>query len=456
MKGMKNGIRTTSWVLTAGVLLAITAATAFVHGQMRDRIELIAANDNERILNSLLASLRDWDDFGSAIEADDSLSSRVAGVGVYLSDGESLYAWGGAPESVPVADVEAWNSGIDGMGRLVVPKPGEKILSFVVSSSRMGPPPGSPDRPAPESASPGDGDEAARAVPAARPSGEKPSFFFDTLGKGSWVRIDILHAGYWRSVAAMNVLFPLAWLALSLSTLYVRRLILRNIGYRERIEREKNLVVLGTAASTLAHEIKNPLLAIRLQTGIMRKTLPASAGAELDCIDREIERLSRMTYRINDYLREPAGNPVALDVVAFVREESLALLGRDAVMAESADGASFARVDPERFRSAFGNLLRNASESGGDAGEISIRAGRKGPFVEVEVLDRGKGIPLSDRSRLFEPFFTTKSSGTGIGLAISQRFAQAAGGDIRLEPRDGGGTVAVIRLPRADGGEDVR
>ena len=99
-------------------------------------------------------------------------------------------------------------------------------------------------------------------------------------------------------------------------------------------------------------------------------------------------------------------------------------------------------------QSLFENLLKNAVEStdGDSKMEISITASRD--RVRISVLDRGDGIDDEDHDRLFDPLFTTKDTGMGIGLAISRRFAEAAGGTLTLLPRKEGGTEARIDLPR--------
>jgi signal transduction histidine kinase len=107
------------------------------------------------------------------------------------------------------------------------------------------------------------------------------------------------------------------------------------------------------------------------------------------------------------------------------------------------------RIDPERYRSILENLLRNAIESGGNPEEIRIVMEARNGKVNIDVLDRGKGMAPADKARIFDPFFTTKSQGTGIGLAICVRFAKEAGGTICLEQREGGGTLARLTLPEA-------
>jgi two-component system sensor histidine kinase HydH len=468
---VKKGLRTTSFAVTMVAAVLLSLVTAFVYRQMRERITLLSANENERILNMLLASLRDHDDFGVAIESSSFLSARVAGVAVYFESGESLYAWGAVPatfraESVDHAqDFGAGEFGSvdrnrDAQSRFTIPDPKTRTQRFVIRSSRMAPPPHnkrqSSDAATVESEPP---DPSGPSDAAARKNG---SFFFNTLTKGEWLYIDIRHPEYWRERTLMDILFPIVGIAMILLAFYVRSLALKNADYRERIERQKNLVVLGTAASTLAHEIKNPLLAIRLQTGILGKMYPETGNEELGIINAEIERLSALTYRINDYLREPKGSPVEIVLAEFVRDCGKSVCGRDPVSLDETGGASV-YIDPDRFRSALGNLLGNALESGGDPALVEVRLSRADRFLVVDVLDRGKGISPETSRNLFEPFFTTKSRGTGIGLSISRRFIEAAGGTVDLVSRDDdgaldeggarelGGARARIRLPEGGG-----
>jgi two-component system sensor histidine kinase HydH len=282
--------------------------------------------------------------------------------------------------------------------------------------------------------------------------------FFSTLARSKYLYIDVIHPAYWRTQTLTAVFFPLCELALLVLVFFVRRLYLKNREYRERIESQKNLVVLGTAASTLAHEIKNPLLSIRLQTGILRKLYAGtgkeecSGGAELAVIDGEVERLSALTWRVNDFLRDALGNPVPLNSYTVLCETSRRLCGRD-IVDEGSVRDGMILMDGERARSVFENLIRNALESGGPEGEVGasiLRGGHGGRFagrLVITIADRGRGIAPGDLERAFDPFFTSKSTGTGIGLSISRRFVEAAGGDVVLENREGGGAAARITLP---------
>jgi two-component system sensor histidine kinase HydH len=264
------------------------------------------------------------------------------------------------------------------------------------------------------------------------------------------VYLEIRQNEFWGAQRLRQILFPLSLLILTATVFIFRHLILRNGEYKRRIEEQKSLVVLGTAASTLAHEIKNPLLSIRLQTSILERFCPPESRRELDIINAEVDRLSALSYRVNEYLRDPRGNACLVDLGEVFKTLSLRLLGRDVTLLRT-PGPLIARIDPERLISVGENILRNALESGGDPEEIRVELGLEEGQIRIDILDRGPGIPEGDKNRVFDPFFTTKSRGTGIGLAVAKRFVEAAGGNIRIGDREGGGCAVTVCLS-AQGG----
>jgi two-component system sensor histidine kinase HydH len=268
---------------------------------------------------------------------------------------------------------------------------------------------------------------------------------------GDYFYVDISQPAYWRTMIITSVLLPLCVVIIAALILAVRNLYMGNKEYRQRIEAQKNLVVLGTAASTLAHEIKNPLSSIRLQTGILTKLYSEKGGEEVAIINEEVDRLSELTYRVNDYLREGKGKATAVNITSLAAETGRRLCGRNIVAGGTPDTAGIqVFIDPERLRSVLENLIRNALESGSPADEVGIsitRAEENGETIVLTVFDRGRGIDEGDMGRIFDPFFTRKSAGTGIGLSISRRFTEAAGGTISIKNREGGGALAVVTLP---------
>jgi len=425
--------------LAAVAFLTLSGLAIIIAGGIAQKDRLESRNDVERTFSLLLAGLRDHRDFGETIESSSSLQKKVRGVGAYASDGTRLYDWGDVPATYAAATPAAASHGstVFEPEHSYADLPHRDAVALVLSPFRVGPPP------------PHDHERDAEPRPAddtRQTESASSYFFFTTLRNAETIYLEVRQPAYWRSRRAAEVLLPLVEVAIAALVLFVRLLILRNAEYRKRLEEQRSLVVLGTAASTLAHEIKNPLLSIRLQTRILEKTCPELARRELVIINEEVERLSALSHRVGDYLRDPAGRPVVIDPRDIAAEVGQRLCGRDILMPLESHGPSVA-IDPERLRSVLENLVRNALESGSSDDAVAIDIRPVDGAVRIDVLDRGAGITADVARNAFDPFFTTKSRGTGIGLAVCKRFVQAAGGTIGLEPRDGGGCIARMTLP---------
>jgi len=242
--------------------------------------------------------------------------------------------------------------------------------------------------------------------------------------------------------------------------------------YAQMKERDR-LAVLGQMAAGLAHEIRNPLGAIK---GAAQLLADPPEGLSLDPASREflgiileeVDRLDRVVGSVLDLSRSHDGASVPTDVNAIVRR-TLQILsaepGSEELKTELALDASLPRVaiDPEQLRQVLMNLVRNASQAMKGRGKVVVttrvrfgRGTRPGvvpgsdePFVEVTVADNGPGISQKALENLFMPFFTTKDKGTGLGLAISQRIVQNAGGRIEVRSYEGKGSTFAVILPAA-------
>ncbi|MDR2150733.1 MAG: HAMP domain-containing histidine kinase [Spirochaetaceae bacterium] len=396
---------------------------------IQDRARLIMENDNERIFNSI-SMIRQYEDFASLIE-NSALGDRITGFAVYDEELQLEYAWGTVP---PFFNPQLLaHQKRNRYGRYVIFNPQEKSIVQVMHNENAMP--------------------AARRSPPPRANNNgterlrmPPLLFFTLYASGKYVYLAVDHTEYWQTQVLVALLFPLCELAILILVFYIRHLYLRNREYRERIEAQKNLVVLGTAASTLAHEIKNPLLSIRIQTGILKKLLAGTGQEEIAIIEEEVERLQALAYRVNDYLRDAEGEPVCLNCYDILAETALRLCGRNIMHEDSIRNAAIL-MDPNRVRSVFENIIRNALESGSPPDAINAQLARCGTRLGITITDRGSGIAPEQSKRIFDPFFTSKSTGTGIGLSISRRFIEAAGGSIHIENRIDGGTAVYITLP---------
>ncbi|MDR1787391.1 MAG: HAMP domain-containing histidine kinase [Treponema sp.] len=434
-----------SWIGASAAWLLLCSLSVFIIWVWRDRAGLIRDNENERVFSALFADLRNYDSAESLIESNSLLQARIKGFALYRNDLSAASRWGNAPD-VFDASLIGETRYIGRFGRYTIPNRKSRSVTFVLKTDRIGPPPPVEERPP---LPPDIHDNRRGRVSEPRPQERRnaPRNPFSFMTGIQYIYIDISHESYWSTMLMTEVLSPFIILVLAAAVLFIRRLYIRNIEYRDRIEAQKNLVVLGTAAGTIAHEIKNPLLSIRLQTSILEKALPDAANNEINIINEEVDRLASLVQRVGDYLREGTGNAVTVDAAALLAETGERLCARN-ILAGRAPPA-FVRADPERLRSVFANIVRNAIESTSPLNDISASVEQTNAAVHIIISDKGKGIAEDDLERVFDPFFTRKSTGTGIGLSVSKRFVEAAGGTITIANREGGGVNVTVTLPLA-------
>jgi two-component system sensor histidine kinase HydH len=237
----------------------------------------------------------------------------------------------------------------------------------------------------------------------------------------------------------------------------------------ERMKERDRLAALGEMAAGLAHEIRNPLGAIKgaAQLLVGRDGMPVKgedAGEFISIIIEEVNRLNKVVSQFLDYARPYKGEPAEIDVNEVVRKTTQILEAHEHLQKVKLDvrlSADLPRVrgDAEQLRQVFLNLGLNAVEAMPEGGTLTIttarrRTQRRGEkptsFVEVRFHDTGKGIAREHIKNLFIPFFTTKEKGTGLGLPISQRIISQHGGAIDVRSEPGKGTAFTVYLPTAD------
>lgn len=436
----------TSWIVAAGVF---AAAALFGAYELRSRCftnGLLARNEAERTLNLLLNVARTsrsddaegerpqqnpvpWrpdpaeeaKNFAEALDGHPLLKERVLGLGAYGPDGSALFRYGTAPEEAEPLRRSAEMEGSPpriylfdrGRGSLQIYHP------FPVFRGRR-------DIPR----------DAADAGPA------EYVVFYE-------LKEEKLYAGN----AAASAVFALWLVFAAAGTLFVRSTLVKNAQYRDALRAQRELVALGSAASTLAHEIKNPLGAIRLQADLIGRLVPGAADRELAGIRDGVDRIRLLVERIGDFLREPGGIPERLDLGAYASQvlSRIAPAGGSLPLAVERPGLPVL-ADPPRLRSVIENVARNAYDAGGPPEGVDASVREEGRYAVLEIRDRGTGLPpAGERERIFDPFYTTKTRGFGLGLALSRRFVEAAGGTLTLEDREGGGATAKIALPKAEG-----
>ncbi len=240
----------------------------------------------------------------------------------------------------------------------------------------------------------------------------------------------------------------------------------------ERVKERDRLAALGEMAAGLAHEIRNPLGAIKgaaqlLITGDGSKspTGPAAENREfLDIIVEEANRLNNVVTRFLDYARaERPGREGAdkVDLNSVVRKTEQLLRQENLKNVELRvrldDQLPQIAGDPESLMQVFLNLGQNALQAMPEGGTLEILSTRRrrsrlgyGQFAEVRFRDTGVGIPRDRLKKLFIPFYTTKQKGTGLGLAISHRIINQHGGTIEVRSTIGQGSTFSVFLPAAE------
>ncbi len=253
---------------------------------------------------------------------------------------------------------------------------------------------------------------------------------------------------YYSKVMNVRIISAFSIFALIILLFLIFKIYQNNRKYKERLAKQEHLVNLGEAARTLAHEIKNPLSAIALQISILKKTLPKEAIAGLSLIDQESYRLTALTNRINDFLRNPVGNPEHVEIRALI-ESLMKRFDTPIQIVPTSLEKAYISIDPYRARSIFENLLKNAIESSSDGDPevtVEIIKGKK-KRVHIYIHDKGDGIDEKALDKIFDPFYTTKVHGSGIGLSISRQFIRARNGELMIYNREEKGATVEVVLP---------
>lgn len=216
----------------------------------------------------------------------------------------------------------------------------------------------------------------------------------------------------------------------------------------------EKLSALGLLASSIAHEVKNPLSAIKTIATVLAEDLgPDHSHAEdVRLILGEVQRLAETTAHLLESARSrpsPRAPASVADTVTGTMRLLRHLARQQEIIVETrlADNLPLVRADEHSLHEIFFNLLSNSLEAAGPRGQVTIACRRDDGFVVAEVHDNGPGITDEVRARLFEPFQTTKDTGTGLGLYVVGRRIGEIGGRIRCDSGPGQGTRFTIQLP---------
>ncbi|HYO13360.1 MAG TPA: ATP-binding protein [Thermoanaerobaculia bacterium] len=234
----------------------------------------------------------------------------------------------------------------------------------------------------------------------------------------------------------------------------------------DRLYRAERLAAVGQLAAGVAHEIRNPLTAIRsTMQYLLRGFDPDEPRHQLisDLLS-EVDRINSTVGGLLSLSRSGEVRKTEIDPLEPLRKAVQLVQVRAAeqgVEIRSDLGANGLRIlgDAGQLEQVFLNLLINSLQSMPAGGRISVAVtswapqlgGAETPWVQVRIADTGPGIPPEQLRRVFDPFYTTKHDGTGLGLAICHGIIEQHEGEIQLESEEGAGTMASVRLPLAEG-----
>lgn len=216
--------------------------------------------------------------------------------------------------------------------------------------------------------------------------------------------------------------------------------------FERKAAREQRLVSLGSMASVMAHELRNPLASLKGHAQLLAEELENDEPKRLQRAERvvsEAERLERLTSSLLDFVRDGPLERETLTPAALI-ERALHDLDATRVRTELDAAPATLDVDAARMARALHNLIENALQAD-EHGTVRVRVRDAGELV-VEVRDHGPGIDKD--AKLFEPFSTTRVRGTGLGLSVVRRIAEQHGGSVTGITHPEGGALFTLRVPQ--------
>ena len=223
---------------------------------------------------------------------------------------------------------------------------------------------------------------------------------------------------------------------------------------QDELVRKERLSVIGQLTAMVAHELRNPLSAIKNTVFALKEGAAPTLARPLARIERSLERCHQIIGELLDFSRMRALNcqERCLDEwLGDLLDEQHLPPGVTVVRAFGA-GAARAAFDPDRFRRVIINLVENAAQALAAAEDcaaptITLRTRLAGAAAEIEIEDNGPGIPPENAGRIFDAFFTTKSFGTGLGLPMVKQIVEQHGGTIALKSAPVRGALFSLRIP---------
>ncbi len=216
------------------------------------------------------------------------------------------------------------------------------------------------------------------------------------------------------------------------------------------LEKQRRLAALGEMSAVLAHEIKNPLGALKGHAQLLEESLPEGGREHAKAVRvvQEAIRLQRLIDQLLDYVRSKRLNVRPTDPAGLLREAAEALDGTR-VEVDAACAPAQWLLDGPRLHQALTNILQNALQASPEETNVAAWVGAERGQLLFTIRDYGPGIPAEERERIFEPFHTQRVQGVGLGLAVARQIVEAHGGTLSTDNHAEGGAVFRLSIPPA-------
>jgi len=386
----------------SAVLIIFIVLLGMLIGQKQTNNSLILEYKAGRVIN-LLLDLYVTDQQINPADIDEN----ILGYGIYDEDRNAIVRFGSAPENLSIIhSSRGRNTGINRRSIIIV-RSGDPQMMRQVSPNMM-----------------------------RRLSPQSPVF----KKYRTEIFLEYSNSSYLTERRLIFLIVGLFLIFFTIAAVLIYRLYQSNRMLLVKTEHDKQLIQLGEAARTLAHEIRNPLGALKLQRDLLSRKLPPGYEGNLEIIDRELKRLNTLVDRVGEFLRNPVGHPEKINLADFALN---LYSGRNEIIINESGGTAGIDTifDRERLRTVLDNLINNALESGSSAEVIITTSGAQPVLI---VRDSGGGFSDEALERLYDPFFTTKNNGTGLGLSVVKRLVESAGGRIAASNWKNGAEVKII------------
>jgi two-component system sensor histidine kinase HydH len=216
---------------------------------------------------------------------------------------------------------------------------------------------------------------------------------------------------------------------------------------RAELVHKEHLARLGAMSAVLAHEIRNPLAALKGNAQLLAED-PHSPRVEqrIAHVVKAAVRLEALTNDLLHFARSGAVQAAPTSPAEVLESAALTMATERILLCLSGAPPSW-RLDASRMEQVLINLLDNALKVTPDDKQVVAEVRRSGGHLLYAVRDHGPGVPESERARIFEPFHTTGVRGTGLGLAVARRIVELHGGHIEVEDAPEGGAVFRVLIP---------